>query len=174
MSYGQPCSRTTAGPSAGPASTYPTSSTPAWICLTGPNGVTADSLFACVSATGLPFADRVCLAHGYLAHRSKRRTHLLAEELGLLPRGEVATLVDLVEVDDVRVRRLDPAARRPPDLARERCEAERDRRRRQRLLAGSRRVWPVGLPVRPRCRSAGAGQPVGRDVVEDVVAGEVA
>src|SRR5207302_6581395 len=71
------------------------------------------------------------------AQRLERSTHLLAEELGLLPRGEVATLVNLVEVDDVRVRRLDPAARRPPDLARERREAERDRRRRQRLLAGS-------------------------------------
>src|SRR3982074_574016 len=114
MSYGQPCSRRIAEPSVGPASTYPTSSTPAWICLTGPNGVTADSLFACVSATGLSFADRVSLTQGYLAHRSERRAHLLAEELGLLPRGEVATLVDLVEVDDVRVRRLDPAAPRPP------------------------------------------------------------
>src|SRR6185312_13610329 len=106
--------------------------------------------------------------------RLERLAHLRAEKLGFLPRGEVAALVDLVEVDDVRVRRLDPTARRPPDLAWERREAERDRRRGQSLLAGSRRVWPVGLPVRPRCRSAGAGQPVGRDVVEAVVAGEVA
>src|SRR3954462_10022341 len=136
MSYGQPCSSTTAGPSPGPASTYPTSSTPAWICLTGPGGATADSLFACETAMALPFADRVCLAHGYLTQRAKRRTHLLAEELGLLPGGEVAALVDLVEVDDVRVRRLDPAARCAPDLARERREPERDRRRRQRFLAG--------------------------------------
>src|SRR2546423_1596381 len=83
-----------------------------------------------------------------LAQRFERRAHLLAEELGFLPRGEVATLVDLVEVDDVRVQRLDPAARRPPDLARERRETDRDRRRRQRLLAGRRRVWPVGVPVR--------------------------
>src|SRR5436305_9462302 len=103
MSYGQPCSRTTAGPSAGPASTYPTSSTPAWICLTGPNGVTADSLFACVGVTGLPSLTRVSLTQGYLPHRSERRAHLIAEELGLLPRGEVATLVDVVEVHDVRV-----------------------------------------------------------------------
>src|SRR5512132_1316291 len=34
MSYGQPCSRTTAGPPAGPTSAYPTSRTPAAICLT--------------------------------------------------------------------------------------------------------------------------------------------
>ena len=40
----------------------------------------------------------VCLAQG-----SERGAHLLGEELGLLPGGEVPTLVDLVEVDDVRV-----------------------------------------------------------------------
>src|SRR6267378_8251215 len=33
MSYGQPCSRTTGGPLAGPASAYPTLRTPASICL---------------------------------------------------------------------------------------------------------------------------------------------
>src|SRR4051794_39153098 len=32
MSYGQPCSRTTAGPSRGPSSSYPTSRTPASTC----------------------------------------------------------------------------------------------------------------------------------------------
>src|SRR5687768_14848569 len=37
MSYGHPCSRMTAGPPAGPASAYPTSSTPARICLRLPN-----------------------------------------------------------------------------------------------------------------------------------------
>ena len=86
----------------------------------------------------------------------------------------MAALVDLVEVDDVRVARLDPAARRLPDLARERREAERDRRGRQRLPARGRGVRPVGLPVRPGRGGAGAGQPVERDVVEDVVAREVA
>src|SRR5438046_10235658 len=33
MSYGQPCSNTTGGPLAGPASAYPTLRTPASICL---------------------------------------------------------------------------------------------------------------------------------------------
>src|SRR5439155_25311914 len=33
MSYGHPCSRTTGGPFAGPASAYPTFRTPASICL---------------------------------------------------------------------------------------------------------------------------------------------
>ncbi|MNZ48868.1 hypothetical protein D3C78_666210 [compost metagenome] len=38
MSYGQPCSRITTGPSAGPVSAYATSSNPALTCLSGPNG----------------------------------------------------------------------------------------------------------------------------------------
>ena len=45
---------------------------------------------------------------------------------------------------------------------------------RQGLAPGGRRVRPVGLPVRPGRGGAGAGQPVGRDVVQDVVPGEVA
>src|SRR5207245_8740935 len=36
--------------------------------------------------------------------------HLLAEDFRLLPGREVSALVNLVEVDDVRVTRLDPAA----------------------------------------------------------------
>src|SRR5271165_5134193 len=39
MSYGQPCRRSTAGPSAGPASTYPTLRRPASICFSRPNDV---------------------------------------------------------------------------------------------------------------------------------------
>src|SRR6185369_16605572 len=41
MSYGHPCRRKTGGPEAGPASTYPTFSAPASICLTGPNDACA-------------------------------------------------------------------------------------------------------------------------------------
>src|ERR1700692_1553589 len=70
-----------------------------------------------------------------LAERLEGRANLGGEELRLLPGSEVASLVDLVEVDDVRVARLDPAARSPPDLARKRREAERHRRWRQRLGA---------------------------------------
>ena len=86
----------------------------------------------------------------------------------------MAASVDLVEVDDVRVTRLDPAAWRPPDFARERREAERDRRGWQEVTARGWGVRPVGLPVRPSRGRAGATQPVQRDVVEDVVAREVA
>src|SRR3954462_5915704 len=67
------------------------------------------------------------------AQRPESGPELGREQLRLLPGGEVAALFDLVEVGDVRVARLDPTARRPPDLARERREAERDPRRRQRL-----------------------------------------
>ena len=81
------------------------------------------------------------------------------EELRLLPGGEVAAPVDLVEVDEVGVGLLDPAARGPEDLAGERGEADRERDRR-RSLAG-RGAWP-GLvrspsttgPPRRRCPSA--------------------
>ena len=86
----------------------------------------------------------------------------------------MAALVDLVEVGEVRVRLLDPAARSPPDLAGEGREANRDRRRRQSLTGRGRRVRSVGFPVRPGCGGAGASQPVQRDVVEDVVSGQVA
>src|SRR5262252_899578 len=44
MSYGQPCSRMTARPSAGPVSAYPTFKTPASICLSEPNDVLAPGL----------------------------------------------------------------------------------------------------------------------------------
>src|SRR5262245_52306067 len=67
------------------------------------------------------------------AKRPERGSHLAREELGLLPGGEVTALVDLVEVGDVRVRALDPAARRLPELARERREADGKRHRRRRL-----------------------------------------
>src|SRR3954451_8542438 len=118
-------------------------------------------------------SDARPLGRSDLAEWPERRANLAGKELGLLPGGEVAALVDLVEVDDVRVARLDPAARRAPDLAGERREAERDRRWRQRLGARGGGVGPVGLPVGAGRGGAGAGQPVQRDVVENVVAGEI-
>src|SRR5262249_13920494 len=57
------------------------------------------------------------------------------EELRLLPGWEVAAPVDLVEVHEVGIDRLDPAARGSPDLTGERREADRNRDRR-RSLAG--------------------------------------
>jgi hypothetical protein len=87
----------------------------------------------------------------------------------------VAALVSLVEVDEVGGRLLDPAARGPEALAGERGESdgERDVRR---GLAG-RKCFSLSLselPVLPGWRSRGARQPIERDVVDDVVAAEVA
>src|SRR5580765_3026150 len=107
------------------------------------------------------------------ANRLERCTQLGGKELRLLPGREVPALVDRVEVDDIGIGLLDPAARGPPDLARERRERERDRRRGQRLGARGRRVRPVSLPVRTGRRGSGARQPVERDVVEDVVTGQI-
>src|SRR5262249_16364799 len=56
------------------------------------------------------------------AQRSECRSHLLREQLRLLPGGEVPAPVDLVEVAQVGVDPLRPAAWRPVDLAGEHRE----------------------------------------------------
>src|SRR5262249_47028299 len=80
------------------------------------------------------------------AQWSEARAQLFDEELRLLPGGEVAAPVDLVEVREVGVDRLDPAARGSPELAGERREADRNRDRR-RSLAGRTGcglvLWPT-------------------------------
>src|SRR5262245_2193918 len=101
------------------------------------------------------------------------RAHLGGEELRLLPGGEVAAPVDLVEVGEAGVDRLDPAARGSPDLAGERREADGNRDRRRNLAARTGQKLSE-LPVPPRGRGAGARQPVQRDVVDDGVTGEIA
>ena len=68
---------------------------------------------------------------GYLAKRFERGANLFAEDARLFPGSEVPALVDLVEVHDVRVGLVDPAARGPPQLTWERGEADRDRDRRR-------------------------------------------
>src|SRR6266478_7624341 len=108
-----------------------------------------------------------------LAHRLEGRPQLLAEQLGLFPRGEVAALVGLVVVGDVGVALIDPASRRSPDLAGETGEADRKLDRRRRLPGGTGGGL-CALPVLPSRRGTSARQPVQRDVVEDVVPGEVA
>src|SRR5439155_26819848 len=97
------------------------------------------------------------------------------DELRLLPGGEVAAPVGLVEVGDVGVSLFDPAARGPEDLAGELGEADRERDRR-RSLAGrkSRSLRLTVLPVRPSGGGPGSRQPVQSDVVENVVPGEIA
>src|SRR5262245_39481230 len=108
-----------------------------------------------------------------LAQGAEGLAELTREQLGLLPGGEVAARVDLVEVDEVVVGLLDPVARGLEDLAGEHREGHRERDVRGRLLERSRDT-PSVLPVQPRGRGRGVRQPVQRDVVEDVVPGEVA
>src|SRR5215469_10218011 len=96
------------------------------------------------------------------------RPDLGREQLGLLPGGEVAAPVDLVEVRQGGVRQLDPAARGPEYLAGERGEADRELDLR-RSLSGRKGLGPSVLPVRPGRRGPGAREPVHRDVVEHVV-----
>src|SRR4051812_35305736 len=52
--------------------------------------------------------------------RNAARSHLVREEVRLLPGREVVALVDLVEVDEVGVGRLRPAPRRLIELSRRR------------------------------------------------------
>src|SRR3954453_17015308 len=61
-----------------------------------------------------------------LAQRAEPRAQLGGVDLGLLPGGEVSAPVDLVEVDEVGVRLLGPAARRRVDLVREDAHGDRD------------------------------------------------
>src|SRR5258708_4065122 len=91
-----------------------------------------------------------------LAQWLEGRAPLLREGLRLLPGGEVTALVHLVEVGDVGVGLLDPATRSPPDLPRERGEADRDRDRRG-SLAGRTSLFLSFLPVRAGRRGPGAG-----------------
>ncbi|HEX6555143.1 MAG TPA: hypothetical protein VF026_20430, partial [Ktedonobacteraceae bacterium] len=110
-----------------------------------------------------------------LAQGAERGPDLGREQLRLLPGGEVTALVDLVVVDGVGVPLLDPTARGPEDLARERGEADRERDLRRSLARRGRASLGLAvLPVRPGRRCPGARQPVQRDVVQDVVAGETA
>src|SRR5688572_23992883 len=109
------------------------------------------------------------------AKRPERRPDLLREESRLFPGGEVAAPVDLVEVREAGVDRLNPAARGSPDLAGERREADRNRdRRRSRATRTGCGQNLSKLPVPPGGRGAGARQPVQRDVVDDALPGEIA
>src|SRR5256885_11444128 len=110
-----------------------------------------------------------------LTQWTKGGAHLLAEDLRLLPGCEVTALVDLVEVNEVRIDLLGPAARRLEDLAGEDGERHRQRQFRRRLPGRKRSKDALCLlPVESRRRCRGARQPVQRDVVDDPVAGQAA
>lgn len=89
------------------------------------------------------------------------------QKLGLLPGREAATFVDLVVIEEVGICPLRPAARRLVLLAREHghCDRSGD-------TLGIEEPAPV-LPVKTRRGDPFLGHPVKRDVVEDLVAGEL-
>src|SRR5215831_1760795 len=62
----------------------------------------------------------------WLAQRFERCPDLLSEQLGFFPGGEVAALGGLVEVDEVGVDLLGPAARGLDDLTGEDGKADRE------------------------------------------------
>jgi hypothetical protein len=90
----------------------------------------AGSIPAVGSARGHPTVAHIQSRATADAHRStqraERRPELGREQLRLLPGREVAASVNLVEVCDVGVGFLDPAARSPEDLAGERGVADRE------------------------------------------------
>src|SRR3954451_19082034 len=95
-------------------------------------------------------AEAPTLPLSRLAQRAERGADLFRKELRLLPCGEVAAPLGLVEVDEVGVGPLDPAARRPEDLAGERGEADRERDLRRSLTGRTRfRLSLSELPVPP-------------------------
>src|SRR5262245_13848830 len=115
------------------------------------------------------------LAGAALPQRFERRAHLGREQLRFLPGGEVAAPVDLVEVRESGVDRLNPAAWGSPDLAGERREGDRNLDCRRSLAGRTGRGQNLSeLPVPPGGRGAGARQPVQRDVIDDALPGETA
>src|SRR5215217_3221127 len=109
-----------------------------------------------------------CTKDGQLAKRPERGANLRREQLRLLPRREVAALVDLDEVDEVGVGLLDPAPRRLILLAGKDAHGYRTRD-----ALGVEKAALV-FPVETRGRDARVRQPIKRDVVEDLVAGQFA
>src|SRR6516225_11307128 len=102
------------------------------------------------------------------AHRPEARADLFAEELRLLPRGEVAALVNFVEVDGVGVGALRPASRSLVLLAWEDADSHWNGD------ALDVEEPTFVFPVQTRGRHSGVGEPVERDVVEELVTGQFA
>ena len=94
-----------------------------------------------------------------LAQRSERGPELGREELRLLPRREVAALVDLVEVDQVAIGAPGPCLRGAIDLPRKDRDGDRERDLggllRGRTGDAASAVSPsTAAPTRSRCSSA--------------------
>src|SRR5215813_2972968 len=135
-------------------------------------GSTTSSAVSCLSyvtfaMVSLHHRMRVAPCRLRFAERFERRPHLRSEELGLFPGGEVAAFGHLVVVDQLRIRPLRPTARRLIKLIREGAHGDRNLDAPGVEETAGRMVRVV--PVKARRGNRGVGQPVERDVVEDVV-----
>src|SRR5580700_5247903 len=104
----------------------------------------------------------------WLAQCPEGRAKLLGQESWLFPGREVPTRVELVVVNEVVVGPLGPAPRGLIELAREDAHASGDGD----VLGVEEAEFVV--PVETTRRNPSVGQPVERDVVEDLVAGKLA
>src|SRR5215475_7425267 len=104
-----------------------------------------------------------------LAQCPERRAQLFGKQLRLFPGGEVAASFGLVEVDELVVGLLGPAARRLDVL----LGKYRDGRREGNVGGGVEVLAGYGLlPVQPRRGRGRVGEPVQRGVVEPVLPGD--
>ena len=104
----------------------------------------------------------------WLAQCPERRADFFGEELRLFPGGEVAALVDLVVVDEVGVGPFGPAPRRLILLAGEDADRHRDGH-----ALDVEEATPE-FPVETGRRDPRVREPVERDVVEDLLARQLA
>src|SRR5215216_4184429 len=96
------------------------------------------------------------------AEGSERGAELGTEEFRLFPGGEVAALVDLVEVDQVAIGAPGPCLRGSIDLVRKYRDGHREGNVSGFLRGRTRNAASGILPVKPRCRGSGVRQPVQR------------
>src|SRR3954471_20101320 len=108
-------------------------------------------------------AQRASTSSEPSAERSERGTNLSREKLRLLPRGEVAALVDLVVVDEFGIRPLGPTPRGLILLAR-----KDSHRHRYGDPLGVEKATLV-FPIQTRRGDPRVRQPIKRDVVEEFV-----
>src|SRR6266568_5367798 len=104
------------------------------------------------------------------AKRLEARAHLGDEELGLLPRREVAALGELVVVDELRIRPLRPPLRGGVDLLGKDAHGDGNLDA-PGVEEAALRNSPE-FPVEPRRGDRRVREPVVRDVVEDVVSAQ--
>ena len=81
------------------------------------------------------------------ANRSERGTEFSGKELGLLPRGEVAALVDFVEVGQVAIGAPRPGFRGSIDLVRKNRDGHGERDLGGLLRGREKNALAAGLPL---------------------------